>query len=339
LAYGTEAGATIPDRDSLGYLRGQKRDRKGNVINSKVNGEFLKDLANSGGGEFEFAVAGGDHIKKIISSINKLEKRINQSESAISYNEHFVIFGWIGFLHLLLAVMLPLKKQPSRRWLGRVIPAVFILAPMSVNAEFTSIRGWYYYQKAMKSILNENYSAGFQHISRALIYDSNSSEIQNALGVLFSKSEQWDKALAAFQMAEKLASTPDEQFSARFNMGVVYQSQKKIDPALDAYLKALEIKPESKETKINIELLIQSMQGQGQGDGDKSKEGSEGQSDPNQEPQRYQESKPQPKQFQSKELSEADMKRILDELRNQEQKIRTEYNKKEQKEQPREKNW
>jgi tetratricopeptide (TPR) repeat protein len=187
--------------------------------------------------------------------------------------------------------------------------------------------------------LNENYSAGFQHISRALIYDSNSSEIQNALGVLFSKSEQWDKALAAFQMAEKLASTPDEQFSARFNMGVVYQSQKKIDPALDAYLKALEIKPESKETKINIELLIQSMQGQGQGDGDKSKEDSEGQSDPNQEPQRYQESKPQPKQFQSKELSEADMKRILDELRNQEQKIRTEYNKKEQKEQPREKNW
>jgi len=339
LAYGTTDGATIPDRDSLGYLRGQKRDRKGMVITTKVNGTFLKELANFGGGEFEFAVAGGDHIKKIISSINRLEKQINQSESAISYNEHFLIFGWIGFIHLIFALMLPLKKSEFKKWLGRVIPLFFIFVPIGAKAEFTSILGWYYYKKAMKSIVNENYSLGFQNLSKALVYDPDSSEIQNALGVLFSKSEQWDKALAAFQIAEKLASSPDEQFSARFNIGVVHHAQKNVDPALQAYLKALEIKPESKETKINIELLIQSMQGQGNGDGEKSNNASESQNDFNQDPQKYKESKPQPKQFQSKELSEADMKRILDELRNQEQKIRTEFNKREQKERIREKDW
>jgi tetratricopeptide (TPR) repeat protein len=340
LAYGTEAGVTIPDRDSLGYLRGQKRNRKGEVIVTKVNGDFLKSLAEAGGGEFDFAIAGGDQIKKIISAINKLEKRVNQTESAISYNEHFAVFAWLSFFHFLIALLLPLKKQVNTKWLGRVVPVILILLTQeSAMAGLKTLRGWYHYHKALKHISKEDSGKAFSELSQALIYDPESSEVHNAFGTLFSKSEQWEKALSSFSISEKLAQSPEEQFSARFNQGVVYQAQKQVDPALEAYLKALEIKPDSRETKINIELLMQQMQGKGKGEGDNSKEDQDGQKDPNQDPQRYQQSKPQPKKFQSEDLSEADMKRILDELRNQEQKIRTEYNKKEQKEKPRDKDW
>jgi len=340
LAYGTEDGATIPDRDSLGYLRGQKKDRKGNVIVTKVDGEFLNALSDAGGGEFEFAVAGRDHIKKMITAINKLEKRVNQSESAISYNEHFEIFGWLSLFHFMLGILLPLKKKKSKKWLGRLIPALMVLFFQQQGmAEFKSLRGWYFYRQAVKHIERDDSSKAFNELSRALAHDPDASEIQNAFGVVFLKAEQWEKALGAFALAEKFAGSPEEQFSARFNRGIVYQAQKQVDPALEAYLKALELKPDSKETKINIELLIQQMQGQGKGQGDQSQDQEEGESDRSQDPKGYQNPKPQPKQFQSEELSESDMKRILDELRNQEQKIRTEYNTKDQKEKPREKDW
>ncbi|RYZ86954.1 MAG: hypothetical protein EOP06_13550 [Proteobacteria bacterium] len=49
--------------------------------------------------------------------------------------------------------------------------------------------------------------------------------------------------------------------------------------------------------------------------------------------------KPQPKKFDSKELNEGDVKKILQELKQQEQKIRAEFNRKEAKEQPRDKDW
>ncbi|MBC7370947.1 MAG: tetratricopeptide repeat protein [Bdellovibrionaceae bacterium] len=49
--------------------------------------------------------------------------------------------------------------------------------------------------------------------------------------------------------------------------------------------------------------------------------------------------KPQPKKFDSKDLSEGDVKKILQELKQQEQKIRAEFNRKEVKEQPRDKDW
>lgn len=46
-----------------------------------------------------------------------------------------------------------------------------------------------------------------------------------------------------------------------------------------------------------------------------------------------------PRPFQGKELSEGDVKKILGELKQQEEKIRAEFNRKEVKEQPRDKDW
>jgi len=49
--------------------------------------------------------------------------------------------------------------------------------------------------------------------------------------------------------------------------------------------------------------------------------------------------KPQPKPFQSPDLSPGDVKKILEELDRQEQRVRAEYNKKQVKERPRDKDW
>jgi hypothetical protein len=122
--------------------------------------------------------------------------------------------------------------------------------------------------------------------------------------------------------------------------------------------------PSSKEVKINIELLIQSQQKSGksddkdnkdkkdskdkdkngkdqqpkEGDGKEDKENKDGKDD--KVDKKYKDSaKYKPRPFDGKDLNEGDVKKILGEIKQQESKIRAEYNRKEMKERPRDKDW
>lgn len=184
------------------------------------------------------------------------------------------------------------------------------------------------------------------------------------LGLSFELSGQTEKAKASYETALKLAQDDASKFAANFNLGEMAQKAKKKDEALAYYQEALKYNPTSRETKINIELLTQDGQGQGQGEDQKdqkdSQEGKDGQGqgeskDQNKDdknddkskdekqkenqPKQYAKNKPQPRKFKSEELTQGDVNKILGEIKQQEQKIRSEFNKKEVKEQPRDKDW
>ncbi|MGZ5280485.1 MAG: tetratricopeptide repeat protein, partial [Pseudobdellovibrionaceae bacterium] len=57
------------------------------------------------------------------------------------------------------------------------------------------------------------------------------------------------------------------------------------------------------------------------------------------QPKEYGKNKPQPQKFKSGELTQGDVNKILGEIKQQEQKIRAEFNKKETKDEPRDKDW
>ncbi|MCB0378122.1 MAG: tetratricopeptide repeat protein [Bdellovibrionales bacterium] len=162
------------------------------------------------------------------------------------------------------------------------------------------------------------------------------------MGVAFIVSEEPDKAIKMYEELLRNSTAPDVvKFAAHYNLGVLYAAKGEVDPALDNYQKGLAFQPESKEIKTNIELLFQQQQGKGKGDGkdknkDKNEDESEGEDQEQKEPQQFQN---QPKQFNSKEMSKSDVKKILEELKKQEQRIRAKHERKGKKEGPRDKNW
>ncbi|MFN7728212.1 MAG: tetratricopeptide repeat protein [Bdellovibrio sp.] len=193
--------------------------------------------------------------------------------------------------------------------------------------------------------------------SEALVADAQAAEVHLNMGLAFEALGDAERAMMAYRTADRFAGNFETQFVSRFNQGALMQKAKKTDEALEAYHKALEVNPESKETKINIELLIQDQQqqqqkgGQGQqnqpkpqddkGDNkDQQQDPQDDQGDQKEEkPKEYSKNKPQPKPFKSEELTQGDVNKILGELRNQEQRIRSEYNKREVKEKSRDKDW
>ncbi len=224
-----------------------------------------------------------------------------------------------------------------------------------------------------KSLKAQNAQEASEKYLAALRYDPYQPELHLNLGLSFEFLQMPDKALQSYRYADELAqkeNQPMVSFMARFNAGQLLGKAKKVDEALEFYQKALDILPSSIETKHNIELLTQSQQGGGQGEGenkddkkDQPQQGDQKKDDKGQgkdqdkkedpkdgkdKDENKKESKPQEKQqspkykprpFAGKELDEGDVKKILGEIKQQEQRIRADFNRKEQKEQPRDKDW
>jgi|GEM_PF-2340238 len=240
------------------------------------------------------------------------------------------------------------------------------------------------YLEALKTfgqILSLNPQGGRAHFNMAITFE--------ALG-------QKDKALASYALALDYAGKdPELLFAVNYNLGVIAGKEKKVDEALAYYQLALQYYPQSFETKINIELLMnqqqqdqQNQKSKDQKDQDqkdqenkdqdknkqdqqdqqkdqdkgkedqqdqqkdqdqkdkeeKEKEEKEGdqQKDENKEQEKKNKGeyeKPQPQEFKSQELAPSDVNKILEEIRQQEQKIRSDFQRKETKEKPREKSW
>jgi tetratricopeptide (TPR) repeat protein len=173
-------------------------------------------------------------------------------------------------------------------------------------------------------------------------------EIQFNIGDSFLQMKDLDKAISQFRLAVRLAPgssarEKEVRFRSLFNIAAVEASQTKIDEALETYQQALEIKPDSIETKTNIELLTSSDGGQG-GKGDKEskdkKDGDDG--DGKRDPNKPMSNKPQPGQpqpFKGKDLSRQDVDRILDELKQQEESIRAKDQREGGKDAPPDKDW
>ncbi len=119
IAYGTEKGAAIPERDSLGFLRGYKKDRSGKEVITAVKGAALAALADAGKGSFYHSSFGGTHLDSIVADIDKLEKAEFDSEFVTQYDERFQFFLALAFVFGLLELILGERQGASRLWKGR----------------------------------------------------------------------------------------------------------------------------------------------------------------------------------------------------------------------------
>ncbi len=224
-------------------------------------------------------------------------------------------------------------------------------------------------QAAARLIKKEQTEKALDQYITILEDSPNEAAIHSNIGVILNQNQKNEDALKSFQLALKLAEDKKDLgavFAIRYNLGVYYGALKKVDEALDNYQAALDILPTSKETKHNIELLIQQQQqdkksgdqGEGESDPDKKDKGDEKDKDKKGEGKDQKEDdkdgkdpkdskdkeiqgnkKYQPRPFKGDQLSEGDVKKILGELRNQEQKIRANFDKKERKESKNEKDW
>ena len=111
IGVGSKEGAPIPELFQ-GKIR-LKKDKTGAVVQSKINENLLRDLANAGGGYY-FNVNQGDQILEgIKASIDHLDKGEVEERSFTQFNSYFQYFAGMGLL--LLFIEFIINRKSSKR--------------------------------------------------------------------------------------------------------------------------------------------------------------------------------------------------------------------------------
>ena len=238
---------------------------------------------------------------------------------------------------------------------------VFVALSFCATANSSELGAVLRNNDGVRKYMQKNSKGAFDGFADALGDLPFSGAVHYNLGNAFMANQEPNKALSEYREAMRLApgdspSDKEIRFRSLFNAAVALTGLKKTDEALDLYQKALEIKPDSLETKTNIELLTQGQGGGGDNENenqdDKSEQGDkedkkdkEGQGKDDKEnkqpknPEKFENPKPKPRPFQSEQLSQQDVGRILEELKRQEEQIRARMQNEGAKDAPPDKDW
>jgi len=210
----------------------------------------------------------------------------------------------------------------------------------SANAQsLTAIRE---NNEAVKKLEQEDALAAEKQLLNALPKAPFDPVLRLNLGLTYEVQKKPERALKEYNTALRSSVITDEaQFYAHFNSGNASAQLKNIPQALAHYQAALKVRPDSEEVKKNIELLMQQGGGQGKGDKkDNNGQGNEQSENENKGPGENENDQPQDQgkqkpEFKSQNLSKDDVRKIMEELKSQEKKIRAlEYGKQGKEAQP-----
>ena len=116
IGIGTTKGATIPVINNATGQTSPKRDVNGDIVQSKLNEEMLRDIAKEANGNYFNLKNNNDRkiIAQVADKINKLEKREFEQRVFEEYESYFQYFLAFGLLLFVAEFMLDFRK--SRWW-------------------------------------------------------------------------------------------------------------------------------------------------------------------------------------------------------------------------------
>ncbi len=103
IAFGTEAGASIPVRNERGELFGYKRDAAGTPVKTSVQIKSLQEIAQRGGGQFYFSTPDEAELRDVLVRIQGLDRTEAVTKKARIYQEYFIPFLAAGIFCLIFS--------------------------------------------------------------------------------------------------------------------------------------------------------------------------------------------------------------------------------------------
>ena len=140
------------------------------------------------------------------------------------------------------------------RWEWISISFCFIAMCFIFGFYFVKFQNFY---EGLQSLKNKEYIRAEEKFLKELTQNEWNFSARLNLALTKFLQKDFESALKEYDKVGKESSNSLERFYAFFNSGQIYSQKEDIDKALNFYQKALDEKPDSLETKTNIELLFQ----------------------------------------------------------------------------------
>ncbi len=106
-----EGGTVLKERNVNGNFH---NDKNGAVVRSKVDKNWLKDIADAGAGKFFDIDEGNSILRKITSSLNKLEKEEFDVQKFDEYETYYQFFVFLSLILLVAEFVLNYRRSEKR---------------------------------------------------------------------------------------------------------------------------------------------------------------------------------------------------------------------------------
>ncbi|MBU0630324.1 MAG: VWA domain-containing protein [Candidatus Margulisbacteria bacterium] len=111
IGIGTAVGETVPEVDENGRVIGLKRDKKGELVVSRLDLDLLNEIAGKTGGKAFFVSSGGSTLPELMAAIATLPKNKITQKLGYQYYDRFQIFLFLAFVCLAVEFILSERKK------------------------------------------------------------------------------------------------------------------------------------------------------------------------------------------------------------------------------------
>jgi len=251
VAISTPEGGPIPEYDDQGTLKSYKKDKKGNLVMSRMNERELIIIARSTSGRF--LRVEGFSAERLISELDKMRKKEIGGGSFTEYVERFQMFLIIAVVLFVGGMFLSDRK---RKWwpkglFGFVIFFVFSgIAQADVGNLMRHGNGLYArgkYDEALKSY------------QQAEVLEPDATSIHFNLGNTMFRLGKYQDAVNELELV-LTDRNPMRRADGFYNIGNSIFKAGQLDGAIEAYKNALVLNPKDRQAKENLEYCLKKKQ-------------------------------------------------------------------------------
>lgn len=325
LGVGSTSGSPIPVPGSNDYMT----DNAGNTVMSALNEAMCKEIASAGGGAYIHVDNNSNAQEQLDNELDKLAKKEFASNIYSDYDEQFQAFAIIALLLLIIEVCVLERKNPLIKRINifggksRKVATLLVVAASIASAGAQERRD---IKEGNKKFRQGNFADSEVYYRKALEKNAKNPQALYNLGNALFAQKSDSAAVRNFEKAISAEKNPLRQAMAYHNIGVVCQSHKMYQEAIEAYKNALRRNPADDEARYNMELCKRQQkkqQDKKQQQQDKNKQdGKDKNSKDKQSKDKQKQQKPQDKNKMSKENAEQLLNAAIQQEKNTQQRMK-----------------
>lgn len=246
---GTTEGEPIPLRSAENQkMSGYKKDRKGEVVITRLNSSLLGQIAKETGGLYVPATAAGNEIDLVLKHLETLGERRLKERLIAEREDHFQLFLFIAFLFLMGETFLGNRKKGKTLKFALPILAFFVLTAFMDTPRSLV-------QKGNRLNKEKKYQSAVENYRKAEVAQPGEPVIRYNLGTSLYQLYEYRDAEKELEQALSHAKTPATKAKILYNYGNTQYRLGDFEKAIESYKKVLDLDPKDEDAKYNLEFL------------------------------------------------------------------------------------
>jgi len=239
---GSESGAKIPVRGEDGTVKGYKRNDRGNPVETALEENQLRKIAEAGGGTYISYRGNGSVADALTSFVGQLEATKLESKIARQYRDRYLWFAIPALVLLLASILLGERRRGRLGWSTSSAGLLLVAAALGGSGCEEAFRSEHELVREGNAHLESaEYSKALEAYDRA---ESELGDSPPALsydrGRAHLGAENYEEARTAFGRALG-SGDPALRIDAHIGVGTSFARREEWERALRAYRRALQV--------------------------------------------------------------------------------------------------